>query len=141
MYFLDSSVCIDFLRGRLPQGYRLMQESDPRLFKVPAIVEAELFLGALKSAAPGKNRLLVERFLSPFEIIPFTSECARIYAQIRSSLEQKSATIGPNDYLIAASALAHGAVVVTSNMDEFLRVPNLSVETWAEVGFDTGKHL
>lgn len=133
MYFLDSCVCIDFLRGRLPHGYRLMQESDPRLFKVPAVVQAELFLGALKSSSPEKNRLLVERFLSPLEIVPFTSDCSRIYAQIRAELEQQGASIGPNDYLIAASALAHGAVVVTSNVDEFLRVPNLSIETWTEI--------
>lgn len=133
MYFLDTCTCIDFLRGKLPYGYKLMRESDPRMFKVPAIVEAELHLGAQKSYSPEKNRFLVERFLSPYEIVPFSSECARVYARIRSDLETQGVTIGPNDYIIAASALAHGAVVITSNVKEFLRVPGLSTETWTEI--------
>ena len=32
MYLLDSCICIDFLRGRLPYAYDLMRNSDPRLF-------------------------------------------------------------------------------------------------------------
>jgi tRNA(fMet)-specific endonuclease VapC len=34
------------------------------------------------------------------------------------------------DTLIAAHALALGAVLVTDNLREFRRVPELSVETW-----------
>ncbi|MDQ3080998.1 MAG: type II toxin-antitoxin system VapC family toxin, partial [Gemmatimonadota bacterium] len=35
--------------------------------------------------------------------------------------------IAPNDFWIAASALAHGLTVVTGNVREFDRVPGLSV--------------
>ena len=35
------------------------------------------------------------------------------------------------DLLIAATALAHGAMVVTNNEDEFRRVDGLHVESWA----------
>ena len=73
--------------------------------------------------------------LLPFEIIPFDETCAAHYAKIRADLEQKGRTIGSNDYLIAATALAHGAVLVTNNVDEFKRVPGLSLECWEEIDF------
>ena len=38
--------------------------------------------------------------------------------------------IGPNDLLIAATALAHGAILVTHNTAEFSRVPGLLIEDW-----------
>ena len=52
------------------------------------------------------------------------------YALIRSSLEQSGRTIGPNDLVIAATALAHRAVLVTCNAREFARVKSLVLEDW-----------
>lgn len=52
------------------------------------------------------------------------------YAAIRCDLERSGTVIGPNDLLIAATARALGAVMVTSNENEFSRVPGLVVENW-----------
>ena len=134
MYFLDSCICIDFLRGRLDAGRELMRESDPRLFGVPSMVEAELFLGAAKSRRPEENRLLVERFLLPFESVPFDAACAREYAFVRARLEAEGMSIGPADMVIASCALVHHAVLVTHNTREFARVSGLVLEDWADVG-------
>lgn len=134
MYLVDTNIWVDFLRGQLPYGLKLMQASDPRMFKVPAIVEAELLLGAEKSKRVEHNRRCVERLLAPFEIVPFCSRCARIYGKVRSELERNGTRIGPNDLLIAATALAHGAVLVTNNVNELKRVPGLSLESWSEEG-------
>ena len=38
--------------------------------------------------------------------------------------------IGPNDLLIAAIAVAHGATLVTHNVPEFSRVEGLTYEDW-----------
>lgn len=54
----------------------------------------------------------------------------RHYAEIRSHLERQGKTIGANDMLIAAHALALDLILVTDNVDEFKRVPGLSIETW-----------
>ncbi len=135
MYYIDSNIFISFLRGKLLAGYELLMNSDASLFKVPAVVKAELLLGAEKSARPEEERLRVESLLLPFEIVPFDEACAMHYARIRADLERKGQTIGGNDYLIAATALAHGAVLVTNNYAEFKRVPGLSFESWEEVDF------
>lgn len=136
MYALDTCVCIDFLRGRLPYAYDLMRTSDPRLFKIPSIVEAELLVGVNKSKRPEKARWLVDEFLLPFEVLPFDSASAKAYGRIRAHLEQAGKTIGRNDLLIAATALANDAVLVTGNVDEFKRVPGLSIESWYEMTWE-----
>ena len=133
MFHLDSCICIDLLRGKLPATYEVMRASDPRLFGIPSVVEAELLTGAEKSAHARENRLLVERFLVPFARIPFDSRCAIEYARIRATLEGQGQRIGPNDLMIAATALANGAALVTSNVREFQRVPGLRVESWDDV--------
>ncbi|HYX13933.1 MAG TPA: hypothetical protein VE944_06105 [Nostoc sp.] len=38
--------------------------------------------------------------------------------------------IGSYDVLIAATALTHNHIVVTSNVREFQRVPSLQIENW-----------
>ncbi len=133
MFFLDSDICINLMRGKLPTTYGHIRQSSPELFGIPAVVEAELRCGAVKSDAPGKSLLLLERFLAPFASIPFDRQCAIAYAHIRADLERRGKKIGPNDMLIAATAVAHGAVLVTDNVHEFGRVNGLMVESWEDV--------
>ena len=51
MYLLDTNILIDISRRKLNAAYELLLNSDARLFKVPAVVKAELLLGAEKHAA------------------------------------------------------------------------------------------
>ncbi len=135
MYLLDANILIDISRRKLTYAYDLLMQSDASLFKVPAVVKAELLLGAEKSRNPEAERFKVDSLLLPFEIIPFDDACAAHYARIRAELERKGKTIGGNDYLIAATALARSAVLVTNNVDEFKRVPGLTIECWEEIDF------
>ena len=136
MYALDTCICIDFLRGRLPYAYNLMRNSDPRIFKIPSVVEAELLVGVHKSTRPEKAQWLVDEFMLPFEVLPFDSASAKAYGRIRAHLEQEGKTIGRNDLLIAATALANHAVLVTSSVDKFKCVPGLSAESWVEMTWE-----
>ena len=52
-------------------------------------------------------------------------------AVIRAALETAGQSIGPNDTLLAAIALANGLTVVTHNTRELRWVPGLLVEDWA----------
>ncbi|MEG0015942.1 MAG: type II toxin-antitoxin system VapC family toxin [Gordonibacter sp.] len=133
MYFLDSNICIDFLRGRMPYGYRFLKNNDPRLFKIPAIVEAELRVGVAKSSDKERNRHALDTFLLPFDIVPFCSRCAREYASIRTDLDQRGERLGHNDLFIAATVRAYGGVLVTNNVKEFKHIPKLELESWAEI--------
>lgn len=55
-----------------------------------------------------------------------------VYARIMANLEKDGNIIGPNDLIIAAITLSHGATLVTHNKNEFKRVEDLVVEDWTE---------
>lgn len=62
-----------------------------------------------------------------FEVLPLIEETARRYATITRVLREQGQLIGTNDLWIAASALEHGETLVTRNLNEFRRIPGLSV--------------
>ena len=97
---------------------------------------SKLLVGVEKSSRPEKARWLVDEFTLPFDVLPFDSDCAREYGRIRALLERSGKKIGHNDLFIAATALANNAVLVTNNMDEFKRVPGLSLECWYEMKWE-----
>lgn len=94
------------------------------------MVEAELYHGARKYGNPEKRKAILDGFLAPFSSLPFDSSCVSEYARIRHHLEQRGELIGGNDLMIAAIALTNNLTLVTSNLDEFRRVPGLTVEGW-----------
>jgi len=72
----------------------------------------------------------VETLLSNVLVLAFDDSVARVAAKVRAGLEEVGRPIGPHDILIAATALAAQAVLVTRNVREFSRVPGLRVENW-----------
>jgi len=129
-YSLDTNVFVSLLRGKSVAARDKLASIDPSEIKVSEVVRAELLHGCLRSARPTENRKLVDRILSPFERLPFSGDAAEHYATIRADLESRGKTIGPNDLMIAATARAHGAIMVTQNVSEFSRVPGLAIEDW-----------
>ena len=121
------------MRGRLPSAYEIMRHSDPRQFGVPAIVVAELNYGIERSKKLKENRLLTERFLAPLTIVDFDERCARAYGVVRGQLQKRGLQIGPNDMLIAATAIANQATLVSNNHKEFKRIKGLEFESWYEI--------
>lgn len=129
-FFLDTNICIYFLKGKKEEVRTNLKKLKPEQIKIPSIVKAELLLGAAKSQNSKKNREIVSRFLEPFEIIPFGDTEAEIYSEIRSELEKKGNPIDPNDLLIAATVLSGNGTLITNNEKEFKRIPSLKVENW-----------
>lgn len=131
MYYLDTNTCIYFLNGLSESIKDKILSTSPSEIVIPSIVKAELLLGAYKSKSKGSTLEKVERFLQPFEIVPFDDQMTYCYADIRSYLESRGKIIGPNDILIAAIVRFHEGTLITNNVDEFKRIPGLKVENWA----------
>jgi len=97
---------------------------------VCSVVKAELFYGAKKSREPSRVLELQERFLARYPSIPFDDAAASCYGAIRADLERAGTPIGANDLMIAAIAAANGLTLITHNLGEFARIPDLKVEDW-----------
>ncbi len=130
MYLLDTNICIYLLKGAFEPLKARFAGNPPSKIGIPAIVKAELYLGAYKSMRREATLAVLDAFLAPLRILPFGDEESIFYARIRSEMEAEGKPIGPNDLLIASTALAQGAVLVTHNTREFSRVRGLAWEDW-----------
>jgi tRNA(fMet)-specific endonuclease VapC len=137
-YLLDTDTCIYLMTDRVPQRReRILAHLESlrpeTLVYLSSITVMELSYGAHKSRWSKANLELLERFLLDFTIAGFDEPAAHRGGALRAVLEKKGKPIGPLDTLIAAHALSLGATLVTNNVREFARVPELHVKNWAEV--------
>lgn len=86
--------------------------------------------GELASGSSLRDRVIWERFLSPFRILGWTPEVSWRYGQLYRYLSDEGRLIGTNDLWIAATAIAHAVPVVTANDRHFARVPDLDVRAY-----------
>lgn len=96
-----------------------------------SVVAYELWYGVEKSQKKEQNAQRVQTFSAgPLEWAVFDEDDAREAGAIRAALEAAGTSIGAYDVLLAGQARKRGAVLVTSNTDEFARVSGLVLEDW-----------
>ena len=128
-YLLDTNIISDLVDhpgGRIAQRLREVGE---REVSTSIIVAAELRFGAAKRQAK-RLTARIEAVLTTLEVLPFDTPADAVYARLRADLERRGRTIGGNDLLIAAHALALGHILVTANEREFARIDTLKRENW-----------
>jgi tRNA(fMet)-specific endonuclease VapC len=132
MYFLDTNICVYYLKGKyhsVEEHFELLSYNE---IKIPIIVKAELLFGIEKSSQKEKNSKIYEKFITAFEIVNLDDSALKYYAKIRYELEKNGNIIGSNDLFIAAIVLSHNGILITHNTNEFKRIPHLNIEDWVE---------
>jgi len=129
MYLLDTNTLIYFFKNQGNVAAQLLTTA-PEQVAISTITLFEIETGLAKSTDPAKRRAQLGGLLEVIQLLPFDQTAARQAASIRAELEKKGLPIGPHDTLIAATALAHSAILVTHNVREFARVPDLKVIDW-----------
>lgn len=132
MYLLDTTACIRVLNRSSESIVSRLESMRPSQLRLCSVVKAELIFGARNSARPAENLRVLRDFFEPFRSLPFDDECSEHYGSIRHELERRGRPIGPNDLMIAATAITHDLVLVTHNTSEFSRVVGLRWEDWEE---------
>ena len=128
-YLLDTNIVSDLVKHPKGKIAQRIAEVGEICICTSIVVACELRFGAEKN---GSQRLQqqVDQILELITVLPLESPIEFHYAEIRSYLEREGIPIGANDLLIAAHGLASDLTVVTANVGEFSRVPNLAVENW-----------
>lgn len=129
MFALDTNSAIYFFKGKGRVAERLLATPFDQL-ALPLVVLYELEVGLAKSRNPERRRAQVEELAYLVRVLPFGRVEARAAARIRAALEARGTPIGPIDTLVAGTALYHGAILVTHNLEEFGRVQGLELEDW-----------
>ena len=127
-YILDTDISSYLIRG----DHETVTKKFSELYDscaISSITAAELQYGARKR----NNKQLTQKvkaFCDLVEIIPWDEDAAKAYAKLRVELETSGTPIGNMDMLIAASALARKAVLVTNNTEHFSRIKDLKLNNW-----------
>ena len=131
-YLLDTNICVLLIRQKSPQVLAKLTSHSITDIGLSALTVAELQYGVHKSSQPDQNQQALDQFLLPLTSIPFDDQDAIAYGRIRSTLEAQGLPIGAIDTLIAAQAVRYNLTLVTNNVREFARIPNLAIEDWTK---------
>jgi tRNA(fMet)-specific endonuclease VapC len=126
---LDTNIVIYVLKRRPIQVLDIFNQNINRM-AISSITLSELIYGAEKSQNISKNLEAIEDFISHMEVLSYDQKTSQAYGQIKAKLENNGEMIGENDIHIAAHAISQGLILVTNNLNEFRRVPHLSLENW-----------
>jgi tRNA(fMet)-specific endonuclease VapC len=128
-YMLDTDICsyiIDYKSERLND---VVEQHGKDQLCISVMTYSELMFGARKRDSK-KLFAHIFDFLPMVRIIDFTKAAGDEYAKIRRDLEAKGHPIGTMDMLIAASAKAEKAILVSNNGRHFQAISGLTVENW-----------
>lgn len=132
-YMLDTNICSFIMRER-PEALLAKLEQvvvAQHRIVVSAITYSKMRFGAASPKASPKVAEMVDVFVQRLDaVLPWDAAAVDQTTQIRASLARLGTPIGNNDAAIAGHARATGCILVTNNIREFARVPELVMEDW-----------
>ncbi len=129
-YLLDTNICV-YIKNR--REMRLVEAFNAYAFgelAISVITLGELEKGIAGSEFPERSRHALQTVIRHVRVLELTESCAQRYGEIAKFLQRAGTPIGNNDLWIAAHALALDVTLVSNNIREFQRVPNLKLEQW-----------
>ncbi|HXN47717.1 MAG TPA: type II toxin-antitoxin system VapC family toxin [Bryobacteraceae bacterium] len=130
-YLLDTNIASYIIKGNVPAvRHRLVKVPMPQV-AVSAVTEGELRYGVARRPDLAHLQKVVDEFLLRVTVLPWDSDAAQQYGQLRATLERKGRVMGNLDMMIGAQALASGLILVT-NDQAFSRIGGLKIEDWTK---------
>jgi len=132
-FILDTNAVSALMKGEPRVIERLKQRSKAEV-SVPQPVLAEIAYGIERLPKSKRKQALQERFdLVRSEIArsSWSDDVSECFGSIKATLERTGRRIEDFDAAIAAHAVAEDATLVTANLDDMARVPDLTVEDWS----------
>lgn len=128
-YMLDTNICVYLMKHQPPQVRARFAECFVGDVVISAVTLAELEYGvACSGEAQARNQVLLDSLLDDILVAPFEAHAARAYGPLRAANRERNKDA--LDKLIAAHAVALGAILVTNNTADFQAYPGLVMENW-----------
>lgn len=129
---IDSCVLIECEHGRFDLDAHLAARMDEQAY-ISVISVSELLHGVHRAVSHTRRvqrSAHVESVLRQLPIIEIDLAVARTHASIAADLAGVGTPVPAHDLWIAASCVAHGHTLVTTNARDFARIPGLRYEVW-----------
>ncbi len=131
-YMLDTNMANYIIKGE-PAVIRTRLRNVPMVSVcISAITEAEMLRGVAKKPEAKRLSIAVKEFLLRIEILPWDSDAADAYAQLRTACENEGKLLGTMDMLIAAHSVAVGATLITNDKAFYNVEHHLVLEDWTK---------
>lgn len=131
VYCFDTDVLSATLWQRPPTSLiRRLAHVSPSEQSTTSITVAEMLYGAKRRGSARLAERIEEVILAALPILPFDEPAARVYADVKATVESEGRRLDEPDLRIAATALSRDLTLVTGNLRHFERVPRLRVENW-----------
>ena len=98
----------------------------PIALHISVVTAVEIWVGLARPRTPRAKNVVFEALLRRARVLAFDEIAPRQASTLRRYLEQAGREIGRMDPLIAAQAVAAGAVCVMDNLRHFMRIPGLT---------------
>ncbi len=133
LHLLDTDIASFIIKARSPAIEARLAAIPTDRVCISAVTRAELMHGLKRLPPSHRLQIGVHQFLKLVRALAWDSDAADCYADIRHHLTEAGRPIGEMDMMIAAHALAAGAVLVTNSTRHFARVtPPLALLNWSE---------
>lgn len=124
-YLVDTSVIIDYLRGKKKTVDLIDNIEGPLASSYVCL--AELFEGVYRANNKEHVKEAVMDFFSSLTIFGLNVEIAEKFGQIRAELKTKGLLLEDLDIFIAATCIVYDLEVITYNKKHFSHVPDLKI--------------
>lgn len=128
---LDTTFLVDLARGD-PAARALLEaaESGSEALRVPAPALAKFWEAVERSRHPPRERERVRAVLDAAPAVPFAPEHAALAGRLLGAAAREGAPMDPFDAMVAAVAVHEDESLVTRNVRDFERVPDLRLRTY-----------
>jgi len=133
-HLLDTSVyCQPIKPNPLPSVERRWRALGDDALTISVIGEAEMLYGLELKQSANLNSLYERLLKNRLQALSVDTAVARTFSQIKVACRKKGFSASDFDFLIAATAKAHGLILATLNIRHFSGIEGLAVEDWSQV--------
>lgn len=114
-YMLDTNTVSYIIKGKPVEVREHLLRVPMSHVCISAITEAELLRGVARKPEAKQLSRVVREFLLRVDVLPWDSDAAAAYADLRTACEKEGKSLGAMDMLIAAHSVASETVLVTND--------------------------